>query len=41
MNINAARRLHSRFSPESKIECCVIWQVFWLGLCWTPSRWYC
>ena len=21
MNINAARRLHSSFSPESKIEC--------------------
>jgi len=20
-----------RFSPESKIECCLIWQVFWLG----------
>src|SRR6266498_1567814 len=32
MNINATRRLHSRFSPESKIECCLIWQVFWLGV---------
>ncbi len=20
-----------RFSPESKIECCLIWQVFWLA----------
>jgi len=27
------------FSPESKIECCAIWQVFWLGYNWTPSRW--
>jgi len=27
------------FSPESKIECCTIWQVFWLGYNWTPSRW--
>jgi hypothetical protein len=32
MNINATRRLHSSFSPESKIECCLIWQVFWLGV---------
>jgi len=32
------------FSPESKIECCPdsyrgIWQVFWLGYNWIPSRW--
>jgi len=40
MNINATRRLHFRFSPESKIKCYLIWQVFWLGFCWTPSRWF-